>query len=610
MAAVSANVRLGCGPASHQTTNVTAAATRTTGMNTSAMRSARRAIGAFEPCARWTRSTIRASAVSRPTRVARMTKLPVRLSDAPMTSSPGPTSTGIGSPVSIDVSTLEPPSTTDPSTGIGVAGPDPQEVADRDRLERDLAVLGPSTTRRAVFGLNPMRRRIGTGRPDLRPGLEPAAQQDEADDDRRRIEVGDGLDAGVHDDLRPERHDHAVAPRRGRADRDQRVHVGRPVARRPPRRPVEATAGPDLDERRRDEREAVELGHPERRRRAEHQDHDPERDGDRDGGGDQEAPRLALAFEVVLRDLVGERRRGCVGVGRPAAVRARRSRRIRWRRRGLLRSAIVGQVADGRHLGREVDRRRLDAGRLPQEALDAIDARRAGHPLDRERQLGGGARASVILPGSISPALLCETREVTDPRAIYRSIPGPWGPFFVAATERGVVAVDWLTTEDAFRDSTRPPSRRPDRARPTSSTRTTCAPRHLDVATAALEALLAGRPADATVTLDLHGPPGLGPPRPRRGRAHPLRLDRELRRHRPAGRRAAGRACRRWRGRSQPDRPAHPVPPGHRRGRHHRRLRWRCLGQPRGPPRHQARPPRARRRRGRARLGAEGCPIA
>src|SRR4029078_5199015 len=67
------------------------------------------------------------------------------------------------------------------------------------------------------------------------------------------------------------------------------------------------------------------------------------------------------------------------------------------------------------------------------------------------RESSAGAAWSLILPGGISPALLCETLEMSDPVAIYRSIPGPWGPFFVAVTERGVVAVDWLKTEDGFR---------------------------------------------------------------------------------------------------------------------------------------------------------------
>ena len=46
---VKANVRLGSGPATNQTTNVRAARPRTIGTKTAAMRSARRAIGALEP---------------------------------------------------------------------------------------------------------------------------------------------------------------------------------------------------------------------------------------------------------------------------------------------------------------------------------------------------------------------------------------------------------------------------------------------------------------------------------------------------------------------------------------------------------------------------------
>ena len=56
---------------------------RTIGTNTSAIRSASRWIGALEPWARSTSSTIRARAVSRPTRVARMTKRPGRVERRP-----------------------------------------------------------------------------------------------------------------------------------------------------------------------------------------------------------------------------------------------------------------------------------------------------------------------------------------------------------------------------------------------------------------------------------------------------------------------------------------------------------------------------------------------
>ena len=109
MNAVSASVRRGSGPTAYQMTKVAAAMARTIGTKTAAIRSAIRWIGALEPWARWTSSTILASAVSRPTRVARMTKLPVVLRVAPITSSPGPTATGTGSPVSIDASIDESP---------------------------------------------------------------------------------------------------------------------------------------------------------------------------------------------------------------------------------------------------------------------------------------------------------------------------------------------------------------------------------------------------------------------------------------------------------------------------------------------------------------------
>ncbi len=37
-----------------------------------------------------------------------------------------------------------------------------------------------------------------------------------------------------------------------------------------------------------------------------------------------------------------------------------------------------------------------------------------------------------------------------DPVAIRTTLDGKWGPVFIAATDRGVVAIEWLTTEDAF----------------------------------------------------------------------------------------------------------------------------------------------------------------
>ena len=62
---------------------VSSAATMTSGTKASAMRSTRRWIGAFEPCASVTRRTIWASAVSAPTCRARMTKLTRRVQRRP-----------------------------------------------------------------------------------------------------------------------------------------------------------------------------------------------------------------------------------------------------------------------------------------------------------------------------------------------------------------------------------------------------------------------------------------------------------------------------------------------------------------------------------------------
>ena len=117
MNADSASVNRGSGPAMNQIAKVTEARISTSGTKASAIRSASRWTGALLPWARRTASTIRASAVSCPTRVALMTKVPVRFIVPPTTSVPGAISTGTGSPVSMLVSMLEAPSRTTPSTG-------------------------------------------------------------------------------------------------------------------------------------------------------------------------------------------------------------------------------------------------------------------------------------------------------------------------------------------------------------------------------------------------------------------------------------------------------------------------------------------------------------
>ena len=210
-----------------------------------------------------------------------MTNVPIVLSVAPMTSAPAVTSTGIASPVSIAASTAEPPSTTTPSTGTGrPAG----RAAGRRHRRRpsDTSTSRSPSTRRATGGCRPMQPADRTGRAGLRARLEPPAEQDETDDDRRGVEVRLRVQAGLVD-----RRPGTASRRRCRAQAAvvptaiERVHVGRAVPGGPPGRTVEAAARPDLDERGRHERQPVD-GPPSATRVAdEHRDHDRERDPDR-----------------------------------------------------------------------------------------------------------------------------------------------------------------------------------------------------------------------------------------------------------------------------------------------------------------------------------------
>ena len=103
---------------------------------------------------------------------------------------------------------------------------------------------------------------------------------------------------------------------------------------------------------------------------------------------------------------------------------------------------------------------------------------------------------------------------VTDRAVLRTSIPGPWGPLHVAATERGVVAIELRATDDAFDAALVRRLGIPVEVASASVTDTTgvhasghdssdARRRHLDAAIAALEALLAGRRPPAVPPLDL-----------------------------------------------------------------------------------------------------------
>ncbi len=105
-------------PAASHVARVASATAMTSGTNTPATRSANRWTGALPDWAASISLAICASWVSSPTRVARTTRRPPALTVPPVTASPWPTSTGTGSPVSIEASTAEDPATTIPSVAI------------------------------------------------------------------------------------------------------------------------------------------------------------------------------------------------------------------------------------------------------------------------------------------------------------------------------------------------------------------------------------------------------------------------------------------------------------------------------------------------------------
>ena len=169
------------------------------GTKTSEMRSARRCIGALEPCASSTSRTICASVVSRPTLVARKTNEPVLFSVAPMTCSPGPffdrqALAGQHALVERRAALVD-----DAVDRHLLARPHADQVADLDCFDRDILLDAVADDARgpglqAHQGLD-----RGAG---LLPGarLEPAAQQDQGDDDDRRLVVQVRREAPV---LRP-----------------------------------------------------------------------------------------------------------------------------------------------------------------------------------------------------------------------------------------------------------------------------------------------------------------------------------------------------------------------------------------------------------------------
>ena len=217
----------------------------TAGTNQLAIRSARRAIGGRAPWACSTSRTIWASAVSAPTRVARRVNVPLVFSVAPMTSSPGPFTTGSASPVSIASSTAEDPSTTTPSTGTFSPG------RTRTMSSWRTSAMGRSTsppprTTRAVRGCRPMSVRMASP-------VWPLARASSRRPSRMRVmmSAAESKYIGVPRpwwSKKPGKSDPGGAVEVGgrRAQHDQRVHGGAAVARGRQRGAIELPADPEL----------------------------------------------------------------------------------------------------------------------------------------------------------------------------------------------------------------------------------------------------------------------------------------------------------------------------------------------------------------------------
>ncbi len=98
---------------------------------------------------------------------------------------------------------------------------------------------------------------------------------------------------------------------------------------------------------------------------------------------------------------------------------------------------------------------------------------------------------------------------MTDPlaaRAIVRTIPGPWGPLHLAATDGGIAAAESAMTDDAFAAMV---ERRLDGAVLPEAVAPAGDPRHalLDRAQRAIGEMVAGRPPSEAVPVDLSDRP-------------------------------------------------------------------------------------------------------
>ena len=382
IAAVSASVKRGSGPSSNQAPNVSAARTSTSGTKTALTRSARRWMGAFEPCASLDQAhdlgqdRVAARPASRgsrsvPGRVQR------RADDRVAGALRRPAS---ASPVSIDSSTRRGARRSTHAVHRDLlARPHAHQVARLHLGERARRPRCPSRTTRAVAGLQADQARTA-------PTVWPLARASSQRPARIRpmmiaadVEVRHRFDAGPAMTSGKSVTTTLYAPCRQRAHAHQRVHVASPCRaarhaarrKRPPAQNWTKVAG------RITRRLTVSM--PTGPRRPEHEGHDPRGDGDGDQGAEAEVALILEPRDGVLVDGRSEgldARRGDLGADVvPRGLHGGHE---------LVTSRDAGVDEHGRALRGQVHARLEHAVRLAQEALDAIDAGGAGHALDGE----------------------------------------------------------------------------------------------------------------------------------------------------------------------------------------------------------------------------------
>ncbi len=347
----------------------------TIGTNTPEMRSASFWIGGLEACACSTSRAICASAVRLPTAVAAMSIAPSTFRVPPMSVSPGPFSTGSDSPVTMDSSTDAWPARTLPSTGIASPGltrsRSPTATSERATSLLDAVAHPPRHPGREIEQPAHRSRRFAP-----RPGLEVAPEQDEREDHAHGLVVHvthrPGKDArkGRRKQSRGQRE----TERRRRADRDERIHVGRAVAQGSGGARKKRRSGPQVDRQREPEQDPVAA----REHDVRHRD---DRRRNREGGRHERPAQDVAHFGAAARLLfLGARvERG------PRVVAARPHG-------GHEPAGVEVGAAHVRARRREIDRGAFDAGNRGEGVLDRRDARGAVHAVEGKRKAGAVRR--------------------------------------------------------------------------------------------------------------------------------------------------------------------------------------------------------------------------